>query len=102
MKMFQAPFYMGGRIARLEYAISFLIWIGVDVLCNILLGSPGQNIIYGIISIVLFVFIICQGAKRCHDIGKSGWWQTIPFYFIWLLIAKGNEGENEYGVLDED
>lgn len=101
MKLFHAPFYTDGRIARLEYILSFLIWIGIDVICNFLFGSPGQNIVYGIISLVLFVFIICQGAKRCHDIGKSGWWQLIPFFFVWLFIAKGDEEENEYGSLDE-
>lgn len=96
-RIFEAPFSLVGRITRLEYIISILGWIGIDLLCNIFLTAPSVSIIYSIVGIVLFFFIICQGAKRCHDIGKSGWWQLIPFFFIWLMIAKGDDGENEYG-----
>ena len=46
---------------------------------------------------LLLWFFIAQGAKRCHDIGKSGWWILLPFYFVWLCFAKGDEHENEYG-----
>ena len=95
--MFNAPFYSDGRIGRTEYILSILIFLGGDLICNITFGSPSNNAAYGVILIVLWVFILMQGAKRCHDIGNSGWWQLIPLYFIWLMIAKGDEGENEYG-----
>ena len=42
--------------------------------------------------------------RRCHDMGKSGWWTLllfVPFVnLIWalvLLFKKGTEGENAYG-----
>ena len=59
--------------------------------------------------IVLFLFIfwtsLAVGAKRCHDRGRSGWFQLIsliPFIgSLWLLvelgILKGKEGENRFG-----
>lgn len=95
--MFRAPFYSNGRIRRVEYILSLLIFIGADLICNLTFGAPSNNGVYAIILIILWVFMLMQGAKRCHDIGNSGWWQLIPLYFIWLMIAKGDEGENEYG-----
>ena len=95
--MFNAPFYSDGRIGRTEYILSILIFLGGDLICNITFGMPSNNAAYGVILIVLWVFILMQGAKRCHDIGNSGWWQLIPLYFIWLMIAKGDVDENEYG-----
>jgi uncharacterized membrane protein YhaH (DUF805 family) len=80
-----------------EYILSLLIFIGADLICNLTFGAPSNNGVYAIILIILWVFMLMQGAKRCHDIGNSGWWQLIPLYFIWLMIAKGDEGENEYG-----
>ncbi|MDP6262088.1 MAG: DUF805 domain-containing protein [Rhodospirillales bacterium] len=59
--------------------------------------------------IVLFLFIfwtsLAVGAKRCHDRGRSGWFQLIsliPFIgSLWLLvelgILKGKEGGNRFG-----
>ena len=42
-------------------------------------------------------FLLAQGAKRCHDTGRSGWWQLIPMFWI----AKGEIKANKYGdVLD--
>jgi uncharacterized membrane protein YhaH (DUF805 family) len=45
-------------------------------------------------------FILAQGAKRCHDIGKSGWWQFIPFYPFFLMFEKGQEGKNKYDEIE--
>jgi len=51
-----------------------------------------------LISLVPMVWFMCaQNCKRSHDSGNSGWYQLIPFYVIYLLFAKGEEGANEYG-----
>ena len=42
-------------------------------------------------------FIWAQGAKRCHDVGKNGWYQIIPFYFLGMIFIEGDSFWNSYG-----
>lgn len=35
--------------------------------------------------------LLAFGAKRCHDLGKSGWWQLVPFFFILMMFKDGVE-----------
>ena len=62
-------------------------------------GYPSRFVllILSIIGLTLWYIWIAQAVKRSHDIGHSGWWIWIPFYIVWLLFARGDEGENEYG-----
>jgi uncharacterized membrane protein YhaH (DUF805 family) len=100
-ELFAHPFSFKGRIRRLEYGLSTVISSCVGVL-NILILGGYDALIAGFISFAIsaisYWFVIAQGAKRCHDIGKSGWWQLIPFYGLWLLFQNGNRRTNEYGT----
>ena len=48
---------------------------------------------------------LAAGAKRCHDRGRSGWFQLlylIPFFgaifmFVYVGFLAGTEGENRFG-----
>jgi len=60
-------------------------------------GSRGIKPFF-LLWIPLLWFFWAQSAKRCHDLNKSGWWQIIPFYFLWLWFEKGIGGPNEYDV----
>jgi uncharacterized Zn finger protein (UPF0148 family) len=96
-EMFSNPFSFNGRIRRTEYAISFIIVVIVNTFLNAIV-EPGEFPIIGLVYITILWFLWAQGAKRCHDIGKDGWWQIIPFYFFWLLFQEGErESMNEYG-----
>jgi uncharacterized membrane protein YhaH (DUF805 family) len=93
--MFKNLFSFNGRIRRTEYGLSFIIYIIVYIM---ILSSidRGTSLIF-FLFIPLIWFLWSQGAKRCHDMGKSGWWQIIPFYFFWMLFEDGNMWPNQYG-----
>jgi uncharacterized membrane protein YhaH (DUF805 family) len=44
-----------------------------------------------------YIPTIAVAVRRLHDTGHSGWWIIVPFYNIYLLFKKGDEGYNEYG-----
>jgi len=92
--MFANSFSFSGRIRRLEYGISFIIYI---ILLQVVNEIAIQTPIIGILTFPLLWFLWAQGAKRCHDLGKNGWWQIIPFYVLLLVFQDGQPGLNKYG-----
>ena len=94
--MFLNPFSFEGRIRRSEYwvsifILSFSFWIAFYILLM-------ESIFFGwVIMIPLSWFKIAQSAKRCHDIGKDGAWQLIPFFDFILLFADSEDGINRFG-----
>ncbi len=98
--MFQHPFSFSGRIRRLEYGLSYLIYFVYYFPMNALEEDQigvGFAAIWLILIIPMIWFLYAQGAKRCHDLGHNGWWQIIPFYFFWMLFEEGDTYSNEYG-----
>lgn len=100
--MFNKPFSFKGRIRRLEYGISFIIYFIWYMIVEVASKTPnlsqGAAIIILISIIPVIWFLWAQGCKRCHDRGNSGWYQIIPFYFLVLLFGDGEPGNNDYGT----
>ena len=114
-----SPFTIDGRISRSEYWIWWIVYaiclIIMGIVINLLMAvhvdkplfhaSSGASSILSVFGLIFFVlffvlffwFPIVQNAKRCHDVGSSGFKQLIPFYILWLLIAEGDPYENDYG-----
>ncbi len=103
--MFKNPFSFEGRIRRTEFGLSFIIFVVARVIITFIAAAMSTNSydnsgavgIAFIFSIPLLWLLWAQGAKRCHDVGNSGWWQLIPFYALWLLFQDGQPGSNQYG-----
>jgi uncharacterized membrane protein YhaH (DUF805 family) len=95
--MFKNPFSFNGRIRRTEFAISFMIYLVSYAF--ILAASEGNESakIFLLAFIPLIWFLWAQAAKRCHDVGNSGFYQLVPFYVLWLLFQRGNPYDNQYG-----
>ena len=98
--MFQNPFSFEGRIRRTEYGLTLVIYIGVMFVLSAITGMFGAGgIIILLLALIPMVwFCWAQGAKRCHDLGRSGWFMLIPFYGLVMLFAEGDAGRNEYGA----
>lgn len=101
-----------GRVGRLSYfaalfgglfaffiPIIFLRIIGVDV--DTAFNSPIIIFCYAIFYIAYWYISLTVGAKRCHDLGHSGWFQLIPFYGFVMLFSFGDGDDNEYGYEDD-
>ena len=97
--MFSNPFSAEGRIRRTEYGISLIIYFIIYMIVFAIMETEEEAAILGLAYIAMLWFILAQGAKRCHDMGYSGWYQIIPLFVIWMLFAKGEQGiRNEYGI----
>ena len=94
-----------GRANREKYWMFYLFYIifyvGLLVIDRFL-GTGG--LLGGLFALGSFVPSIAIGARRLHDIGKSGWWQLlvlIPLIgaiilLIWFVL-KGTDGDNQFG-----
>jgi uncharacterized membrane protein YhaH (DUF805 family) len=97
--MFKNPFSFEGRIRRTEYGLSIIFYLLGAFIVGLIIGFSGMPpaMMY-LFLLPIYWFMLAQGAKRCHDLGNNGWWQIIPFYGLWMLFAKGDLGDNKYGV----
>lgn len=98
-----------GRAQRPEFwyfvLFNFLVGLALGIVDGMLFGFDSDvSIFNSLYSLAVFVPSIAVGARRLHDIGRSGWWQLImliPLVGIIILIvwwaSRGEEGANEYG-----
>lgn len=100
-KLFAHPFSIKGRIRRLEFGLSNIIYV-LSMVCVDTLSN--ESPILGLLVIPFVWFILAQSCKRFHDMNITGVWiftLIIPFYniymFLMLLFADGDDHENEYG-----
>ncbi len=104
-------FNFSGRAGRLTYWIASVIGIFALGLPMFVLEEfartlglmPNENIVAACVIMLYLVYcwvVLSIGAKRCHDLGHSGWFQMIPFYGFVMLFSSGDCNDNEYGTED--
>jgi len=91
--MFKNVFSFNGRIRRLEYGLSIIIFF----LIAILLGGIIEERFILFVLIPVYIFLLSQGTRRCHDLDFNGWWQLVPFFGFAMLFLDGDVGSNQYG-----
>jgi len=98
-----------GRASRSEYWFFYLFTIIASIVTwvidTMLLGYSAEDT--GAISLIFQIIIILPsiavGARRLHDIGKSGWWQLLILTIIGIILlivwfaTIGSSKKNKYG-----
>ena len=82
-----------GRASRSEYWYFYLFVLIADFL----LGYTSIPLISDYGSLILLVPMFAAGARRMHDVGKSGWWQLVPIANIVFLCTPS---KFDYGTRD--
>ena len=100
--------FFSGRMSRSEWLLKnvgvivfiiFLIFVGMRIVNN----TWGTVLLF--LSIALTqLYLLSLHARRLHDIGLSGyyavlWFIISPLLFVFLLLKRGQEGDNQYGVV---
>ena len=104
LDVFKKYAVFSGRASRPEFWYFFLAWIVFWVLAELIsLVIPVLGILFGLVGIASWIPQLSVGARRLHDIGKSGWnqlWALTVVGIIPLIIwwaKEGDPGENQYG-----
>jgi uncharacterized membrane protein YhaH (DUF805 family) len=83
----------------LIYSISFFIFnSGIHKLFGFRIEIFFETIHFYLLPFFLLLFVLIQGAKRIHDVDKSGWYIFIPFYNLFIILSPGTKGNNNYGI----
>jgi uncharacterized membrane protein YhaH (DUF805 family) len=89
-----------GRATRSEYWWFYLFQLLVSVAAN-LLGSVFG--LFALLPLLLLLPGLAAGARRLHDINRSGWWQLLVLTGIGILVLiywwvqPSDESANDYG-----
>jgi uncharacterized membrane protein YhaH (DUF805 family) len=102
--------YVGfaGRARRSEFwywvLFTILVSIVASLIDRVILRSTGNiGIVASLANLALLLPSLAVGARRLHDINRTGWWQLIsliPIIGTIVLIVfwvQDSQGENKYG-----
>ena len=94
-----------GRATRAEYWWWFLFIVVTGVVLGTIDSITGIGALQNIFNLATLIPGLALGARRLHDIGKSGWWQLLWFAIIvgWIIMIvwyckPGNQLGNKYNI----
>jgi uncharacterized membrane protein YhaH (DUF805 family) len=95
-----------GRAARSEFWWWFLAIIIASIVAGLIDGLlfPNIQLLSLLLGLAIIVPNLAVGARRLHDIDRTGWWLLIgllpiigTLVLLWFFIQKGTEGTNRFG-----
>jgi len=87
-----------GRASRSEYWWFVLFEVIVLVVAQLI-----HQYVYAIAALGLLLPALAAGARRLHDIGKSGWFlllgiiPLVNFYLLYLMVQPSDPAANNFG-----
>ena len=94
-----------GRARRKEFWFFILVSIGLGIIVQIIDRIIGtEPLLNGLLNLALFLPSLAVGARRLHDIGRSGWWQLLSLTVIGVIVliiwwaTDTKQEQNEYGA----
>ena len=107
---FQHYFDFRSRSTRAEYwwwvlfiVLGDVILTAVDMMTGTYNVQTGNGLLSGVFGLAILIPALALGARRLHDINKSGWWQLILVYYLpmiillWWAAKPSDEGTNKHG-----
>lgn len=85
-----------GRATRSEFWYFELFYI-LLIIASTFVDPTSNGLLGNLLFLGFIVPLTAVGCRRMHDVGKSGWFQIIPFYNL-VLLCRESEGDNQYGA----
>lgn len=82
---------------------AFIVYVVAMLLDQYVLDYDTTGPIYGLSALALLLPSLAVGARRLHDIDRTGWWQLISFTVIGIIVlivwwaSRGRPGPNRFG-----
>ena len=108
MKCLKNYVNFSGRARRKEYWYFYFFQILIGLILGITFGimgisDKGMDAVSSLLSLAFLLPTLAVGARRLHDVNRSGWWMLIAFtiiglipLFIWL-VSETKPESNQWG-----
>jgi len=88
LSLLKRPFSTQGSICRHQYMLSILVFLIAVQLLLFVGHEIGLSYDSFFLTIPAYHFLVVQGIRRCRAMRKSGWFQFIPFSFVYMLAKE--------------
>jgi uncharacterized membrane protein YhaH (DUF805 family) len=96
-------FNFSGRARRKEFWFFTMFYFIISLFTGIVDEILGSEWVSSLVSLGLLIPSLAVGARRLHDIDRSGWWQLLPFTIIGIFvliywwIVDSDKHQNRFG-----